>query len=452
MKHRNFGRLLLYLFILSACSVIISCQNDDDNYPVYDITGEWFYEEKGGDQTNFSTVEFQNGVYKQLIVWVGITDNTHLWTEGTYTYNRDIDIIYRTKYELRQYHEIWKINKADKYSLDYRIEGLTSEQHTFHKIVDTYKMSIGDSREISINDPDFHAVSYASCNGKVATIDEFGTIKAIKRGTTYIRVMSSVGEAVIRVEVTDSQNPMDDYSEFLGEPISKAAEAISDVYYELPASNGITFFLPKFYDSVVRELNLTYLIKDYVYRIDGSFQDDVDIASIVEPLNAKHTNTSGVEGCYNYWLNKNGHLIRLFIDAQLLSFVYELVPNAYEEYDKMITVNVDDFATWFNYDLSISEHEGYYATAIDNELFDWVYVFYDETTREIGGLLLSCRDGIKALDVEVWYAEHYIVHNHPNLGKVYTTNKSYLRSEYYITIGKDTTDSGKTFVQYFKKS
>lgn len=447
-RHKIIGKLLLYMFMLSACSVIISCQNDDDTYPVYSITGEWFYEEKGGGQTNFSTVEFQNnGIYKQLTVWLGINDNLHQWTEGTYSYNKVIDIIYRTKYNLRQYHEIWNINKADKYCLDVRLEGLASEQHTYHKIVDTYKMSVGESKSVAISDPDFHAVSYASCDEKVATVDESGIIRAIKRGTAYIRVLASVGEAVIRVEVTDSQKSMDDYSEFLGEPISKAAEAISDVYYELPAHDGITYFRPKFYDNAVRDLNIMYLIEDFVYRIDGTFQDDIDIASIVEPLNAQYTNTSADEGSYNYWFYKNGHLIRLFIDSQLLAFSYSLIPNAYEEYDKMITVNIDDFATWFDYDLSKSAYEGYFETYIDNDLFEFVSIFYDETKRDMFGLFLSCKEGIEPSDIEDWYAAHYYVHNHPTLGKVYATHKSFSRSRFYIIIGKD---EGGTFVDYIK--
>lgn len=445
MKYRTTSWLLLYLFTFSACFFISGCQNSDDDYPVYLITGEWFYEESGNGQTNFSTVEFKNGVYKQLLVWVGLLDNTYQWTEGTYSYNKNIDIVYTTKYDKRQYHEVWIINNADNYTLDVRSSGYAPEHHVLHRIIDTYQMSLGENRTISISDSNFKAVSYASCDEKVASVDDSGTIQALKRGTTFIRVFSGAGEVVIRVEVADPNNSIDDYSEFLGEPISKAS-ALFDIYNELPAGNGITFFVPSFFDTKVRSLSFMYLIDDFVYRIDGSFNDDVDISSVVETFDKKYTNHSLNEGVYYYIVNKNGRQIRILIDSQTLAFTYQLTPNAFEEFDKMVKVNIDDFAAWFGYDLYDFPYSDIFATDIDNEIFSEVFVVYDETTRKIDGLILTCMDGVESSDIEGWYEEHYYLHNHPKLGNIYATHKSFPRSEFYIKIEKD--DMGKINVSY----
>lgn len=447
MKKEMMKRIPLFLSIFLGCLAFSSCDDDYDG-PQYSITGEWFLDESDDSQTKRIIKEFtSDGQYHGLQYIVGTTTNIREITDGIYTYsNNTINAVFSTPYDARHYSENYKVISADKYSLSFREEN-GGNSGVMHKVVDTYDIHLGEERNCIVNDPAFNAVGYMSYDENIATVNDGGVVCGMKRGTTYIRIISGEGEAIIRVKVSDANNLMDDYVKYIYAPIDQVYKDFGKNYLQFQLNSGLNVVQYNLMDDAVKEVTFNYLINDHVYNVLGAFRRGVDLNAIIASFDQKYEKRPSTEEHIHYYHAYNDdHLIRLMIDAKEYSFMFEVAPNAIEKYDGMITLKADTFAKWFGFDLEDSD--GLFASKIDNEIYKSIYVEYDEDTMEILKIQLVCRSGVDESDLHDWFEEHYYVHELTG-STFYCTHPVFPRSEYYVIIATNPT-TGSVNVAYLK--
>ena len=431
------NRIQTILSTLLLCVAFSCCSNDDDDLKSYPIVGEWFGTYSDHNQIVMTTIEFSNnGLYNEWVAYVAKENSFNHTREGSYLNSEKIDIIYSTKYNPTQYHKVWRVIEADKYKLHVYDETENSEQ-TYQRIVDTYDMNVGESRIFSINDANFIATAYRSCDESVATIDDNGEIHAVKRGSTFIQIASPIGHIAIRIKVEDANNIIDDYSSYLNGPISKVIADYGQIYREYNLENGRKLLSYNVIDNVVKAISFHYILEDRIYLIQGEFQAETNIDTIIESFDKKYIKAETKNNLiHNYYFIRNDYYIfeqhiDISIDKQRRTITYHYQPNAYEEFDGMIQLNIDDLLAWYQFDLSIKEIPGVYSASISNPLFDNVIISYDEPTRTVTGIYLTCATNEY---IENWYFSHYMPFSIPEIGKVYAKSANFMMSDYYIQI------------------
>lgn len=431
------NRIQSFLSILLFSLVFVSCSNDDEDFKTYSITGEWFGTYSDQSQVVMTTIEFSNNrSYKEWTAYIAKENSFNHTREGSYSNGEKIDIIFSTKYNPTQFHKVWRVIETDKYKLHIFDETENGEQ-TYQRIVETYNMNVGESRFFSINDADFNATAFHSCDESIATIDDKGEIHAVKRGVTFIQIVSPIGQIAVRIKVEDVDNKIDDYSTYLNEPISKAINTFGQIYRDYNLENGRKCLTYHVIDDVVKTLIFHYILEDRVYLIEGDLQEDANVDKIIESFDKKYKKLESEENyIHNYFFIRNDYYIfeqyiGISIDEQRRTILYKYFPNAYEEFDGMIRLNIDDLVAWYNFDLSNRKDLGIYSSSISNPLFDNVVITYDETSRIVESIHLICatKDYI-----ETWYYAHYTPFSIPELGKVYAKTNNFLMSDYYIKI------------------
>lgn len=427
---------LLFL-VLFACISLTSCNEDDEYSVVNNITGEWFGTYSDNDQITMTTVEFSNdGTYREWVAYVAKESAFNHLRKGSYSNGEKIDIVYSTVYNPKQIHQVWRIVKADKYMLSIYDETNLGQQ-TYRKIVDTYDLNAGERKFFSINDPDFNAVSFSSCDESIATIDGNGEILAVKRGVTFIRVISATGEVVVRVNVIDKENVVDDYSKYLNSPLSNVIKDFGELYQESTSQNGRKHLTYNVIDDILKRLHFDYILEDKVYRIEGELHDNIDLSTIISDFDTKYSKLDSDNASIHdyYFVRKEdgyyNQYIGIRINEELRFIIFEYIPNGYEEFDGMIQLNIDDFAAWYHFDLTDKYSEGLLSLPIVNEIYDNVVVEYDETTRIIKSIYLTCVPGQNAL---LWLFAHYTPFDIPDIGIVYAKTNNFMMADYYVKI------------------
>lgn len=446
MKKEKTNRLTLFLTVILGCWTFCGC-NDDYEGLEYAITGEWFLDESDAYQTNRTIKEFtSDGKYIGLKMIVGELNNIIVEADGTYSHNdNNINTVFTVPYDNRHWSENYIVVRCDKYSLSLHEDDL-GKSNVYHRIVDTYTMQLGETRQCIINDPAFNATGYVSYDENIATVSADGLINATKRGITFIKVMSGEGAAIIRVKVNDADNIMDDYTKYIYAPIDQVFKDFGESY-TMEASSGLTMVGYYLTDDIVKEIIFAHLQREHVYRITGSFRHSVDLKPIIASFDQKYEKRPSTGDLYHYYHTYiDGRLVKMLINEEFYSFIYEVTPNAIEEYDGVITLTADNLAKWFDFDLEDSD--GYFISLIENELYRGFTMLYDNDTREISAIQLICRPSVEESDLREWFEDHYYVRELSQT-TFYYPHPAFARSEYYVSINKNPV-TGSLIVSYLK--
>ena len=460
MKKNSIIGIFKYSLLLLASVCFSSCQNENDDLPMCDVTGEWLSAYNDEEQVSISTIEFTSeGVYKRWNAFVSKEENSNLKYEGSYTNNGKLDIIYTINdintYYPRQFHEVWRIIEIDKYMLHVYNETKGVEQ-TFRKVSEVFNMTVGGKKVINISN--VNAVEFVSCDDNVATVNNQGEIYAAKRGSTYIRVLSSEGEFAIKVEVSDNKNIMDDYTRYIGEPIDEVINGMGGIYNEYSYKDGSTDIVYNLIDNVVKRVYFNYFVENRVYSIEADLLDGVDVDNIMESFNNIYKRIeSNKPHLHKYQYLSDEHEIEISIDDESRVISYKLLPNDFEKYDAIIKKNIDEVSSWLGFKLSDSdvkhdeesEKDSLINTGFRNKdgnykYFQDVFLSYYRNSRKISGITMRCPKGVSLSVIERWYDEKYIIH-YPNNRKTYAPTNNYLMAEYYIEVYEY---SGRVYVQY----
>ncbi len=433
---KSFYYSFIKVLLLTVTISLSSCSKDDNGlvYHKDDVVGEWFFDKTQNGQVNYALVTLSaDGKFSDWEVRIGVTDDINILGEGTYTYDGKVRFTYTTKYDPIQYYQEWTITTLTNYTMAVT-EKRYSNQGVFHRVVDTYTVAVGENRQWSFSAPDFYALSYHSCNDKVATVDDEGMIHAVKRGTTYIRAISGTEEVVIRVVVNDSDNVIDDYTKYIGKSVDQIVTDLGSPYLEHDMDNGMMNSSFRQDDEFIRNIGVYYFLREHAYEIIATFQDRVDIQPVIDFFDAKYIkHESSNEHHYVYTAINNGVYVTIQVDDEYRNITYRWDQDGIEEFDGMILTSIDNLTAWFGLDLSKAE-DGYLSCEIDNGLYEMIDVMFDEETREIYGIQLMTVSGISFNAVINWFKERYYeyVGNYNLL--YFITTRSFPRSEYYVRV------------------
>lgn len=190
-----------YLFLIATAITLgfTSCSEDSDggnnenNFgSSSDIAGNW-YVEKDNEEMRFNSSGTFYCKYSNVLLCEE--------KEGRWEYNNG---------KLSYFYDINKEkdwNVKDRTKIGFVIYNQTEGEIKLERIVETYKLEVGETTNIQIPaDYQLGAMSYTSNNNRLASVTANGQIKAEgEKGTTYIKVVTNEGNVWVKVVVGDDR-------------------------------------------------------------------------------------------------------------------------------------------------------------------------------------------------------------------------------------------------------
>lgn len=452
-KYCSFYNSHFYiLFFALIC--ISSCKSDDDSptIPRENIIGEWFMDLGDASKVNFNDVILaSDGTFTDWEVNIGYESNYDIIGKGTYIYDGMIKIRDTTDFDHHQYYQVWKINTVTRYTLDVT-DASIFRREVMHRVVDTYRMNIGDSKQWSVNDAGFNALSYVSCDDKIATVDANGIIFAKKRGTVFIRAISESEEAVIKVIVADPDNVLDDYAKFVGKNINNLEDYLGTPLGESKLENGLSTIVFNLYDEYAKGVTATYIAPNHVNQMLVGIRYRADLKSVIASFNDKYIPIeSDKDGCSQYLIEQDDGSVLVEVDEIHRQLFYRWIPDYLNEYDGLVVANVDDLANYLRLDLSEAD-DGFLIVPIeDNPFYNYAFLSFNEITRETKFFDFICKPKYNEAQIRRWFDKRYKRYTMSNGSESYISGNTFVRSDYYVSVSTNP-NSGTVSVNYIRNS
>lgn len=412
------------------------------------LIGEWYQDAIEKTSKAIYTIGYKDkGTFN---VWhIDISKQGNYLFDYSGTYKLALD---QKEIELSYVHPLfgnntdnYEVTTLNKYNCTL-FNALYSVSDEMFRIVDTINLNVGESKQIVINDPDFVPVSYQSVADNVATVDNYGNVKAIKRGFSFIKVKSSTEMVVVRVIVNDPNNVVDDFVLYMGGSVDETVYPFGNIYGE-GYSNGEKLRLYYLFDNIEQEVRFFLDGNNDIYEVLLTLRDGADLDAIKQSFNMKYTLLASKDGSYLYKTEKDGREIDVFIsesNRQLWYKYKEIVPEV--KYDNLITMTIDQAVASLGHTLTSDEMTaGYCKVLLEDDFFDQVELIFDKTTKTINNVKLRLKDGLGRNDIEGYYKEHYYatgVDEYP-----YGNKDPWYSSDFIVYFSvKD----GRTYVDYMR--
>lgn len=410
------GLFITSLFILS----LISCSDDDDigrGYSEYKdaIVGEWY-----------SDVGLNSSFPERCIIEFGQDDSYSvlysLAETDYFDYERGVGSYTIKGNKMRLNYVMYEMNMVGDYNI---ISVGKYDQHLFfpsgqaeeknYRIVQTIHLKLGDTYTISIIDPDFHPEKYFSDDALVAEVNASGVVNALRQGTAYILVSSSIGTAVVRV-IVESDTFVDNVVKYMGEQISKVTSAYGNNYYEIsintPNHTTQGYFLQ---DDIMEQVNFIYDKSGIVDTIKVRYRNKSDILAVTSAFQNEYQYVTDFDGILYYTTNKNARKIRILLDEseRLVLYYYADSNDPYALIDddlhdlaaKKPSVFFDEIG------IVLTEEDisrGFVGLTIDNKVFPLIFLEFDLEKDIFNGFELHAKEGVTWEEIDSWYGQHYI--------------------------------------------
>ncbi len=408
MNKKGLYKYQLICWILFAIICLCSCHSDDIESSS-SIEGEWFYDNSTVDLTQFGTMKFsRDGAFEELYVQVGKATNEIITKKGSYVYRNRIEVVSTTKYDARQHLELYRVRNSDYNTLELYNES-TSSTRKMHRIVGVYTMSVGETQTFPYSGNSSQMATFVSCNDKLVTVDDNGIIKAIKNGSTYVRRLSDTGETVVRVDIRDANNLIDNFEKYIYHPVSQVIADWGDNYLKTDSMvgtpNDITYNV---YDTYIRELRFEYYAQRHVCAVHGDLQPDADYDALISSFDKRYSLFAGNDEYRVYKVFQEDHYIEITLFRKYRSFKYEIQPNDYERFEDLILCDITN-APWFA-KFDYSGCKGVLNQPIDNSsIYQNARVEYDISTGRINEVRLECKPTITVATMCKWFDQHFFL-------------------------------------------
>lgn len=416
---------------LATATLMNSCMDDEQlatpqtptppPAPTYTIEGQWLQDESSDETQLWVTEDFKaDGTYSAQLAMVDQTTSLLVDYDGSYTLADDnLTLRYTNPIDGNTTTEDYQIQELGQYGMKLFH---TQIQNTavFARVVDTWQMKVGDTRTVSITD--FSANAYTSTNSLVAAADAQGQVKAIHRGFAFIKASNADATAVIRVEVTDPQRPIDDFITLLGASTDQVKAIYGTNYLEVPG-NPLTEWRFNLVDELIETIVFTHA-KDQILATTVLLREQADTDAITEYLSSLYTVTYDEKGVKMYSAEKDGqkYLISWNILKRTITYIKDSSnPNPeptpsedadYTKYDGLILLTIEEAAEQLGYELTDENWEDGWTDDIaitDNNIFESLSLIFEEEDEphEVGTVTLRCKRNVKQEDIEGWYRDHY---------------------------------------------
>ena len=444
--------IFLLLLILQAMFCMNSCNNDDEelfkpNIGTGDIIGSWYADKTDKESVYRKEYSFnEDGTYSFIAINLpSIMDANQIQESGTGIYNISGNILRRG-----QDH---KGGQGWLDPVEYKVEGNTLTTlnpydysvDTYYRIVDTYEMEVGETREFKYNGesgkPTFQSSSHiiASINSysdseDVNSILKPGIITARKFGEAYITARYPNGNAVvIKVIVKDGDSQATDFFDELMTSKDHIFGLFGKKYFA-----GETFNLENQYFYVVGDKQIKFVDfhfdkEDRVRAVAANYWTSCDMQKIKESFDKRFTyEGTRDDGRLVYMLKRDGTNMTCELDTLQHLAYWAIQRNGfYACYDYIYFDSVDEMWNFHCYNWIVNENEiyqryGFLETTLPyNEIFQSILVYYDPNTREISKIYLHCYPGYSTEYIENWLKSKYYGGFTYNGYDVYCNRKDY---------------------------
>lgn len=282
----------IFLFIAAAMTVCLSSCSDDDcdhktsggnSDSALSLAGSWYneplneedsYSENGTFYARYANVESCGQSEGR---WELDSKNMSLtWTYAFIGQTQFID---------------WKVKNFKE--LGFTISSDKNGTHEYGKIVETYTLNVGETAAIqfSANYPDYTVYSYTSKNERIASVSADGLIKAEgEKGTTYIKIATSDGNAWAKVIVGDNCADLwCDYVSIIGLDYTGMANTLRVLGSPGNGDDGYSFVYQWQSHNIIDHINVFLCPKDgLVTEMQLVLKDGVPEAEVLGYMNSRY--------------------------------------------------------------------------------------------------------------------------------------------------------------------
>ena len=443
--------IFLLLLILQAMFCMNSCNNDDEelfkpNIGTGDIIGSWYADKTDKESVYRKEYSFnEDGTYSFMAINMpSIMDVSQTQESGTGIYNISGNILRRG-----QDH---KGGQGWLDPVEYKVEGNTLTTlnpydysvDTYYRIIDTYEMEVGETREFKYNGesgkPTFESSSHiiASINSysdseDVNSILKPGIITARKFGEAYITARYPNGNAVvIKVIVKDGDSQATDFFDELMTSKDHIFGIFGKKYFAGEKFNLENQYFYIVGDKQIKFVDFSFDKEDRVRAVAANYWTSCDMQKIKESLDKRFTYANTIDGRLVYLLKRDGTNMTCELDTLQHTAYWAIQRNGfYACYDYIYFDSVDEMWNFHCYNWIVNENEiyqryGFLETTLPyNEIFQSILVYYDPNTREISKIYLHCYPGYSTEYIENWLKSKYYGGFTYNGYDVYCNRKDY---------------------------
>ena len=194
---------VLYFIAIAISLVFTACSEEKSDHQTgispettNSVVGNWYNEAKN-EECRYSA----DGTFYNKYNYVLKSGET----EGRWEYDKaNSTLSWRYVFMGQNQFNDWKVKNLADFNMT--ISSNENGEHTYEKIVETYKLEVGNTANIkfAVEYPDYVVSSYVSTNPRLATVNSDGVIKAEgEKGTAYIKVQTNQGNVWVKVVVGD---------------------------------------------------------------------------------------------------------------------------------------------------------------------------------------------------------------------------------------------------------
>ncbi len=381
---------------------------------------------------------------RTLIVSAAEKLNLNLAFEGTYELeNGNFTQRYSSPITGGNIVDKSKVLLLDKYT--FKTE-YNSNIVVLHRIVETYNVEVGAEVNFAYSDVDFTPSSFTSTDERVATVDENGKIKALKRGTAYIKAYASVGTAVAKIVVTDSDNYIDDFIEDVSAPIESVIAKYGPNYLEL--NNGTSTMYEYYFADDLMSGAFFEVMNGAVNIINIEISPNADFNKIYEMFGNKYEQTYEEETFKIYSYSTDEINVSIVVSEEERSVFYQWNKKSYETFDEVFYMSIDEAAATLGLEVSEEDDEKGVKRIYSNgndEYIEYVSIYYDAATRKIAGMMIVINPGFTEEEVEGWYKDKYYPTGMSDID--FCNSEAVIQASLFINVTCDEND-GQVMVSY----
>lgn len=185
----------------------------------------------------------------------------------------------------------WKVKNLTDFSMT--IFSDKNGEFTYEKIVETYKLEVGNTANIkfAVEYPDYVVSSYVSTNPRLATVNSDGVITAEgEKGSAYIKIQTNQGNVWVKVVVGDDCKDLwYDYVSVIGQDYSSMISTLSVLGDPYNGEDGYSFGFKHTVHDVV-DITMVYLCPEdgLVEEIDLKLNESVPEVAVLAYMNSHY--------------------------------------------------------------------------------------------------------------------------------------------------------------------
>lgn len=407
---------VLYFIAIAISLGFTACSEDKCDHqtgfspePTFSVVGSW-YNEASNEETRYSA----NGTFYTRYNNVLRSDEK----EGQWEYDKaNSKLSWRYVFMGQNQFDDWNVKNLTDFNLT--ISSNEKGEFTYEKIVETYKLEVGNTANIkfAVEYPDYVVSSYVSTNSRLASVNSDGVIKAEgEKGTAYIKIQTNQGNVWVKVVVGDDcQDLWYDYVGVINQDYSTMISTLSSLGKPYTGEDGYSFGFINSYHDVI-DITKVYLCPEdgFVDEIQLVLKESVPEAEILAYMNSHYYSMLEAESLVYYSTLKDKDASKAIVaydKAKKVVYFIETkhffqTAHLWKDFTKLFGKNkneVRDVMTSYGYsfmmtDDSYSDNGSDYYNIVDNDYAQMVgFVFNPDNQVSEFWVYLKSSDVIKTV-------------------------------------------------------